>query len=142
MITAVLDTNIFVQSAIGSSRGASHRTLKALDEGKFRLVLSPAVLDELLEVLSLPKIRARHGWSDDEILMFITSLVPDALIYVNMVSVPANIPRDVTDTKFLALAYQSKANYLVTNDRRHLLRLKQFGRTRIVSPARFLRELR
>jgi predicted nucleic acid-binding protein len=47
----------------------------------------------------------------------------------------------VTDAKFLGLAEEAGANFLVTNDRRHLLRLKRHGRTRIVTPARFLREL-
>jgi predicted nucleic acid-binding protein len=48
---------------------------------------------------------------------------------------------DVTDTKFLALAEESGATYLVTQDRRHLLRLKQYGKTQIVTPAQFLKEL-
>jgi predicted nucleic acid-binding protein len=55
--------------------------------------------------------------------------------------VSATLPRDVTDTKLLALADEAGADYLVTNDRRHLLRLRQDGKTRIVTPARFLGEL-
>jgi predicted nucleic acid-binding protein len=56
-------------------------------------------------------------------------------------TVPTNIARDATDTKFLGLAQVAQADYLVTNDRRHLLRLKHYGRTKIVTPAQFLREL-
>jgi predicted nucleic acid-binding protein len=40
--------------------------------------------------------------------------------------------------KFLSLAHEADADYLVTKDGRHLLRLKQYRRTRIVTPTRFL----
>lgn len=56
-------------------------------------------------------------------------------------TVPAGLTRDVTDTKLLALADEANADYLVTNDRRHLLRLGRFGRTKIVTPAQFIRSL-
>ncbi len=50
--------------------------------------------------------------------------------------------RDASDTQFLGLAEISAANYLVTNDRRHLLPLRRHQKTRIVTPAEFLRRLR
>jgi hypothetical protein len=37
--------------------------------------------------------------------------------------------RDITDREFLALAVAADADFLVTNDRRHFLPLKRFGRT-------------
>jgi predicted nucleic acid-binding protein len=43
--------------------------------------------------------------------------------------------------KFLSLALKSNAQYLVTKDGRHLLRLKVFQNTRIVTPAQFLKIL-
>jgi predicted nucleic acid-binding protein len=41
----------------------------------------------------------------------------------------------------LSLAAESSAAFLVTNDRRHLLRLRRHDSTRIVTPTRFLAEL-
>ena len=64
MIRAILDTNVLVQAAFNSPRSASCRVLRAYDAGKFLLVFSPATLNELLEVLLVPHIRAAHGWSD------------------------------------------------------------------------------
>jgi putative PIN family toxin of toxin-antitoxin system len=139
MIKAVLDTNVVVQAVIGSPRSASHRVLRAYDAGKFRPVWSAATMDELLNVLALPHIRARLGWSDDEILDFALSLLLHADTVTGHSSVSAAIPRDVTDTKLLVVSAQSRADYLVTNDRRHLLPLKRFLETRIVTPARFLK---
>lgn len=83
----------------------------------------------------------RYALSDDEILDFIASLMIDAERYAGILPVSTLLTRDVTDTKFLSLAAESDADYLVTNDRRHLLPLKRFQRTRIVTPAWFLREL-
>ena len=141
MTTAILDTNVLVQSFISSRRSASVRTLEACYDGRFRLVYSPDSLDEVLDVLMLPQIRDRHGMNDTELLDFIASLLVDADRFSGAAQVSAEITRDVTDTKFLALAAESAADYPVTNDRRHLLPLKQYGETRIVTPSQFLRKL-
>lgn len=75
MIRAILDTNVLVQSVIGSPDAASARTLDAAYHGEFRILYSPDTLDELLAVLMVPSIRDRHGMSDDEILEFVASLL-------------------------------------------------------------------
>jgi len=106
--------------------------------GKFQLVLSQAVLQELLSVLLLPEIREVHGWSDDKILRFVMNLPAGAVVYPGDSHVPASLPRDLTDVKFLSLAQEADADYLVTKDGRHLLRLKKHRRTRIVTPRQFL----
>jgi putative PIN family toxin of toxin-antitoxin system len=142
MDDAVVDTNILVSGAIGSARSASARLLDAYYDGRFRLVFSPATIDELLTVLTLPDIQARHGWSDDEIIQFISTLLAAAIICTGQGTVSAALTRDVTDTKFLALAAEAGATFLVTKDRRHLLRLKRYKGTRIVTPAKFLEALK
>lgn len=141
MITGILDTNVLLQSIIGSPRSASFRTLEANEAGKYRLIFSPATIDELIEVLLLPLMRDRHGWNDDEIVRFVTTLLADATLCVRGQTVSAKVTRDVSDVKFLSLAVEARADYLVTNDRRHLLRLKRYQHTKIVTPMRFLREL-
>jgi len=141
MITAVLDTNVIVGAAIGSKRAMAGRTLDAYFDDRYRLAFSPPTSDELLHVLSLPIMRLRHGWSDDEILRFVLSLHASAAIGTGRESVPPSLTRDVTDTKFLALATEVGADFLVTRDRRHLLRLRRFHSTRIVTPSQFLIEL-
>ena len=141
MIRAIVDTNVLLQSVISSAPAAAARVLDACYERRFRLVYSPATLDELLDVMAVDHIRQRHGYSDDEVLEFAASLLAHAERYPGEASVPHTITRDVTDTKFLVLAAESKADYLVTKDGRHLLRLKKFGRTQIITPTKFLRQL-
>ena len=140
MIAAILDTNVIVQATI-SSRGASSRTLDAAFEGQFQLVFSDATLAELTQVLLLPNIQARHAWSESDVEDFVALLAMDAAIYVSGTPVAPSLTRDVTDAKFLSLAAESGAAYLVTNDRRHLLHLRRHASTRIVTPTQFLAEL-
>src|SRR5258707_12560488 len=137
MVTAVLDTIVFIRAALRPI-SPSARIVDAYLDGKFQLVLSQAVLQELLTVLLLPEIREIHGWSDDKILRFVMNLPARAVVYPGQAQVPASLPRDVTDVKFLSLAHEADADYLVTKDGRHLLRLKKYRRTRIVTPAQFL----
>lgn len=137
MLTAILDTNVFIRAAL-RPKSPSARVVDAYLDGKFQLVLSEAVLQELLTVLLLPDIRAVHGWSDDQILRFVMNLPAAAVVYPGLTPVPASLPRDVTDVKFLSLAHESDADYLVTKDGRHLLRLKKYRRTKIVTPTQFL----
>ncbi|MEX2120210.1 MAG: putative toxin-antitoxin system toxin component, PIN family [Pirellulales bacterium] len=141
MICAVLDTNVLLQAVIGSAQAASARTLRAYRDGRFRLAFSLPTLEELHAVLSLPAMQNRHQWDDEQIRKHFNFLLANADFYPVTEPVSAVLARDVTDTKFLELAQQSQARYLATNDRRHLLRLKHFHQTQIVTPAEFLRRL-
>jgi putative PIN family toxin of toxin-antitoxin system len=141
MITAVLDTNVFVQYLIGGTQSASALTVEALLAGSYLAVFSTDTIDELVEVLSVSSMNARHGLSDDEILDFIASLLEAALIFPAEEVVSNELTRDVSDTKLLALVESASAAFLVTNDRRHLIRLKSHAGASIVTPARFLRAL-
>src|SRR5438105_15046 len=132
MVTAILDTNVFIRAAL-RPRSPSARVVDAYVDGRFQLLISQAVLQELLNVLLLPDIREVHGWSDDKILRFVTDLLAGGVLYPGQAHVPASLPRDVTDVKFLSLAQEADADYLVTKDSRHLLRLKKHRRTRIVT---------
>jgi len=140
MVTAILDTNVFIRAALRPA-SPSARVVDAYLDGKFQLILSHAVLEELMAVFILPAIRQHHGWSDEEILDFLIKLPVGAALFPGRAPVPASIPRDVSDIKILSLAHESEADYLVTKDGRHLLRLKEYRRTRIVTPTQFLASL-
>jgi len=111
MIVAVLDTNVILSAAIGSKRGSASRVLDAYFAGKYQLAFSPGTSDELLDVLSLPQIRLRHGWTDEEILRFILSLQASAVIAPGLQAVSASVTRDLTDTKFLSVAAEVRADF-------------------------------
>ena len=138
MITAILDSNIILQSLLSDVTSASVQVVERYFDGDFELIFSEATLDELIDVLSLERLKAKHGYSDDEILEYVNSLLDNGQCFTVSQQVSAAVTRDITDTKFLALAQSSEANFLVTNDARHLLPLGQFAKTRIVRPGEFL----
>ncbi len=142
MPNAVVDTNVIVAGVLTSNpRSASRSLIDRLWSGEFTLVLSPDALREIQDVLQLPRLRALHRLADDDILHFCRALEIVSRMLVPSETVSPAVPRDATDAKWLALALQADADYLVTSDKRHLHRLRRVGRTRIVTPAAFLRAL-
>lgn len=47
------------------------------------------------------------------------------------------VSKDDKDNRYLACAKDGDADYLVTGDAKHLLPLKKFGKTKIISPKEF-----
>lgn len=113
MRTAILDTNVLVRALISDSHTSAAQTIDACHDRKYRLVYSERVLDEWLETLMVPHIRARHGLSDDELLEFLATLVVNGDRYPNIAPTPPGLVRDVTDRKFLSLAHESNADFLI-----------------------------
>jgi putative PIN family toxin of toxin-antitoxin system len=137
----VLDTNVVVQALIGSEASASSRAVRAIILNRIQVALSDDARRELAATLTHPKVRGRHQGSEHDVAGLLSALWSSAIDFHPDASEIRGV-RDVTDRKFLALAQASAADFLVTNDRRHLLPLKRFGRTRIVTPAAFLRHLK
>lgn len=139
MIAAVVDTNILVRGAIASHpNSASKSVVDAIFAGSFLLLLSRETLFEIQRVLADEEIREMHGWSEELILSFCRALEIKGRVIETTTVVPPSLTRDVTDTKFVALAIDGQADYLVTLDRRHLGRLKKVGKVKVVTPAKFL----
>ena len=70
---AVLDVGQFVSATI-VPRGHPAQVLTAWREGRFELVTSLPILEDLHRVLFYPRIRRRHGFADEEILLFVDTL--------------------------------------------------------------------
>lgn len=143
MLSAIIDTNVVVTGiSTGNPHSATAAVIDRLFAGEFIHFASLESLIEIHDVLRLPDIRAIHKLTDQKLDDLLASLESKSTVLASADIVSAAIPRDVTDAKWLALAMQSGADFLVTNDRRHLLRLRRFGRTQIVTPVVFLRVLK
>lgn len=142
MLSAVVDTNVIVAGVLSSNATSASRALiDRLRAGEFLLLMSPEALLEIEEVLTLPEMKAIHGLTDDEIRAFCQSLQVGSRMVSGTTPVSPALTRDVTDTKWVAIAVEGDADCLVTKDRRHLLRLNRVGRTKIVTPRKFLQAL-
>lgn len=130
---AVLDTNIFVSGLI-SPQGFPGVILKALRSKRFTLLSSQPINEEIIEVLNRPRIRDRYGLGDRIFdVSFILWEVAELVIDLPEVRACS----DPDDDKFLAAAVGGRADYLVSGDIGHLLRLREYKGVAIVSAKEF-----
>ncbi|HHW40019.1 MAG TPA: putative toxin-antitoxin system toxin component, PIN family [Syntrophomonadaceae bacterium] len=139
MLKAVLDTNILVSGLI-SPGGTPALLIGAWREKKFELVLSPAILEEVAEVLLRDKIRRCYENIDKDLpRKDVTGLRRFAALVTGRVEAEG-ICADPQDDKFIAAALEANADYLVSGDG-HLLSHKEHRGEKIVRPAEFLARL-
>ena len=133
MIKAVLDTNVFLRVLINPHS----RCGRLLDEfaDDHELVLSPAIVHEVLEVLHWPRLRAKFSQIAQLDMARIISLFEQAQV-VEPQDV-LSVSRDPQDDKLLACARSAEAEYLVTEDK-DLLVLETGEGTGICQPAEFI----
>ena len=133
MIRAVFDTNVFLRALINPHS----RCGRLLDEfaDDYELVLSPAIIREVLEVLHRPRLRAKFPQIAQLDIAHIIALFEQAHV-VEPQDLPS-VSRDPQDDKFLACARSARAGYLVTEDK-DLLILEEYEGTRICQPTEFI----
>ena len=134
---AVLDTNIFV-SAILIKNGNEDRILRAWHHGKFELVLSREILNEIGRTLLYDKLRRLRWATEEEIAMLLQLLAEESVLVSGKVAARAS--RDPDDDKFLAAALEGGAKFVVTGDK-DLLVLKHYRGVEIIRPAAFLKTI-
>lgn len=139
-LRAVLDTNVLVSGLISPS-GPPGLLIAAWRRKEFELVVSPAILAELGEVLQRDKIRRYYERADrDAAEKYLAGLRRFATLVPGDADVRGACA-DPEDEKFLAAALEAGAAYLVSGDD-HLLDLGQYRGIEIVRPAEFLVQLR
>jgi putative PIN family toxin of toxin-antitoxin system len=136
MPRAVFDTNVFLRGLL-NPHSRCGRLLGELVR-LYTLVLSPAIIREILEVLQRPRLHRKHPR--------LAQLEPAALLarferadVVEPKVVPA-IRRDPDDDVFLACATEARADFLVTEDN-DLLDLGTHQGVQICRPAEFIERL-
>lgn len=110
---AVIDTNVWI-SALLNPHGAPARVMEAFRAGRFTVVLSQPLLNELRQVLMRPRLRQRFGYSA-EMVRDLEQLLIARAIWV-LVEGHMEMCRDPRDNMVLETALRGQANYLVTRD--------------------------
>jgi uncharacterized protein len=120
-VRAVLDPNIII-SGLLSPAASPARTLQAWQDGRFELIVSPGLLDELARALTYPKLRKRTPERSATAVMDLlargATLAPD-------VAQPPARSKDPADDYLLALAETRRAA-LVSGDKHLLVLSDQF----------------
>jgi uncharacterized protein len=135
----ILDTNVLLGALI-SPYGPPDAIYRAWRLDRFELVTSTVQLDEIRRVSRYPKLKPilpahRIGT--------MVNNMQRANVLGALPALPAGVTvTDPDDSYLLAMALASEADYLVTGDRRAgLLQKESAGRTRIVTPSAFCKEV-
>jgi putative PIN family toxin of toxin-antitoxin system len=134
----VVDTNVIV-SALLSPNGRANWTLVYLAQGKYVFLYSQSSLDEIVDVLSRP--RTNRGLIKESDVREVMELLKFRGEEVFLMT-PIRVCDDPDDDKFLAIAVDGKADYIVSGDKKHLLSLNPFQGIPIISVTDFLELLR
>ncbi len=134
MIRAVLDANVLVSGLI-SRKGAPAEILDALRDGKFHLLLSRSILEELHRVLQYPKVAARLRLPPEELELFIIDIVDSAILTSGQLAL-AVVAQDASDNRYLECAVEGDADFIVSGDR-HLLRVGNHQGVELLTPREF-----
>jgi uncharacterized protein len=127
----VFDTNVLISAALFPSSVPGICLFRFLHLNK--LIYSNSTAEELKEVIYRKKFN--RYLTDDEKNRFVGSYIEMSEI-VHVTSKVTDCP-DPKDNKFLELATDGKADYIVTGDP-HLLALHPYRGISIVTPATFL----
>jgi putative PIN family toxin of toxin-antitoxin system len=134
MKRVVLDTNVLISATFWT--GASFRVLKLIEQGKVNLILSKAILQEYDKIVHSDEIIHKAAYQQQRIAS--VQKVLQLAILVEPKEQLNIIKDDPDDDKFLEAAAEGAADYLVTQDKKHILPLKEFRKTKIITPEEFL----
>ena len=139
LMRVILDTNVLLGALI-SPCGAPDVIYRAWRATKFELVTSTSQLEELRRVSRYPKLKAilpahRVGTMVNNMhRALVLGALPPLPVGMDLI--------DPNDLFLLSMALASEADYLVTGDRHAgLLQRGSIGRTRIVTPTTFCKEV-
>ena len=135
MIRAVLDANVYVSAAVRPEGPPGQIIQRFLQASAFEIVMSQAIVDEVLRALNYPKVRKYIRPGLDPELWFEDIVVLSHLVTGEREFHRAS--RDPDDDKYIAAAIEGRAGFVVAGDS-DLLDLKEYGSIRIVSPRRFV----
>jgi len=134
LLRAVLDANVYA-SAIIHPGGTPGRIVEGfLRDASFEVVLSPAIVDEVLRALAYPKVRKLLRSADARLWFEDIVVLADLVAGAQQLS---GVCEDPDDDKYVAAALEGRAAYVVTGDRA-FLSLKEHAGVEIVTPRVFL----
>ena len=130
----VLDTNVLVSALL--FYGLPNRLVPLWQQDEIIFMISKDVLNEYLHVLAYPKFHL----ADAEIKSLIES---EVLPFTEPVRVQARlraVAEDPSDDKFLELAVEGRADFIISSDK-HLLKLSPYAGIEIMPVAEFLERM-
>jgi uncharacterized protein len=132
----VFDTNVLIRTTFRKRSPVSQRIYQAIEAQECILVTSPAILEEIRDVISRDYIIEYTHTTPDMRTRYMNELIDMSMLTTGTKELKKK-SRDIKDNKFLVCASEAMAHYLVTSDE-DLLELKEYGGTRIIPPQKFV----
>jgi len=129
------DANVYVCAAVRAEGPPGQIIERFLRGGSFEIVMSRAIVDEVLRALTYPRVRKYIRPRLDPELWFEDIVVLSQLVAGQHEF--AGACKDPDDDKYIAAAIEGRARFVVAGDS-DLLDLKEYDGVRIVSPRVFL----
>ena len=152
MINAVFDTNIYLQATL-SETGAAFACWQMVENGDVRVFVTEAILAEIEDVLSRPKLRGKYSVLTDEKINEVLKSIRAHAVIIEKINQIYTFERDPDDEVFINLALTYEAEFLVSRDN-DLLDLmtsysdeckefrQRFRPLKVITPMEFLQLLR
>jgi putative PIN family toxin of toxin-antitoxin system len=131
----VIDTNVLISSYL-SPASFPALVFQLLRAGRFKLVLTNAILEEYATVLRRSKLAPHLQLNEGQISDALDYFTKSSLIVEPTVSLRV-VEADPKDDKFIECAVAGGADVIVSGDK-HLLALGSYEGIQIVSPAVFV----
>ena len=126
----VIDTNVFVSGL--NFAGRPGEILELFIKGNIEVFISPFILSEIERIL-----RERFEWGEGNIRSVLNQIKRQTILVHPRIKVTVIKWKD-DDNRILECAIEGKVQYLISGDRKHLLPLKEYQGTKILSPSEFL----
>ena len=130
----MLDANVYLSAIIQPGGTPGRLVERFLRDADFEIVLSPAILDEVLRALSYPKVRKLLRDVDGQLWFEDIVVLADLVVGARQLS---GVCEDPDDDKYVAAALEGRAACVVTGDHAFLA-LKEYVGGAIVTPRSFL----
>lgn len=136
-MNVVVDTSVYISSLL-KKQGVPAQVLDAWRAQLFKIVTSPAIVEEIRTTMTYSRIRRRYPIiSDADVEALLALLESSATMVPGVADVRDAFVRDPKDEIILACLLEADVDVLITSDQ-DLLVLGNYRGTPIVSPRQFL----
>lgn len=112
----VFDCMIFLQGLV-KEKGIAVDCLELIENGRIKLFVSEEILTEIKDVLTRPKLQARFSLLTEERVERLLEILNQKATLIKNVAKVFAYSRDPKDEKYINLAVEAKADYVISRDR-------------------------
>lgn len=129
----ILDTNVLVSGIFWS--GPPFKILELWRDKKVRLISSPEIIMEYHQVA----VELAEKFQTVTIEPLLSLIVASSEIYISP-ELPSQVCKDPDDDKFIACAIASRADFVISGDKK-LLATSGYQGVKIIKPREFLKKM-